>query len=514
MKMHAIADGYISRIKVSSYGYGRALYVNHPNGYTSVYAHLESYSEEIEGFIKEIQIDKERWDIEVYPGKNEIRVKQGEVVAISGNSGASRAPHLHFEIRDSKTQIPIDPLLFGYQISDNINPRIYKFQVHPYGEKSAAKVIYTNGRSSTQTSRPIVTRVSGKNSAYRLYPIKEVQGYGNVGFSISCNDFHNGSFNKLGVPIIEVYVDGELYFKQDVEKVPFGKTRYLNALIDFEAKQRQGRYYYRNHLIPGNKLGIYPEVNNMGFLNFNDDSLHHVKYILKDRNNNATTLEFDYRGLKEFSFNTSSLRASSDLYIKHDTEAKLEEENCTIEFPKNCFYEDFGLRYSEESMSSKGWSHVHKVHDGYTPIHRFFTISIKAYNIPEKLRDKVIISRWGRSIGGYYKDGYVVSRSKYFGKFYIDIDTVAPSISLYNVYNGKNMSRYSRIMARIGDSKSGVDHYKMYLDGQFVVASYDYKSGLISHRFDKNLASGEHTLDIIVIDKVGNKQTKQVKFIR
>lgn len=514
MKLRAIADGYISRIKVSSYGYGRTLYVSHPNGYTSVYAHLDSYSERIERFISKIQKEKESWNIEVYPGKNELKVVQGEIVAISGNTGASRAPHLHFEVRDTKTQIPIDPLLFGYEIIDEIHPRIYKFQVHPYGPKSAARVVYTNGRSSTKTSGAIVTRVTGKNSSYRLYPVREVQGYGEVGFSISCNDFHTGSFNKLGVPIIEVYVDGELYFKQDIEKVPFSKTRYLNALIDYDAKQRQGRYYYRNHQIPGNRLGIYPAAVNRGFLNFNDDSLHHVKYVLKDRNHNATTLEFDYRGLKEYNFSSISAKQPSEMHIKHDEKAHFESGYIKLDFPAKCFYEDFDLDYKLGSKSSKGWSHVHNIHNGYTPIHRFFTLAIKTENIPERLQDKVILTRYGRSIGGYYKDGYVISRSKYFGKFYVDVDTVAPYISLYNVYQGKNMSRYSTIMARIGDSKSGVANYKTYIDGKFVIASYDYKSGLIKHVFEKSLPKGEHSMEIIVTDKVGNKAQKTVKFIR
>lgn len=514
MPLHSIADGYVSRINVSAYGYGNALYIAHPNGYTSVYAHLQSFGPKIDKFIKAIQKEKESWELEVYPGKSELVVKQGEVVAISGNTGASRAPHLHFEIRDTRTQIPIDPLLFGYEIEDNINPRIYRFQIHPVGDESMVKVVYTNGRSSSSTKRPISTRVSGSNGKYRLYPIKEVQGHGKIGFSISAKDFHTGSFNSLGVPIIEMKVNGKVYFSHDTEKIPFSKTRYLNAFIDYEAKKRQGRYYYRNHILPGNKLSIYPNRVNDGYLELKTDTTYHIEFRLADRNGNQTTLSFVLKGLAEYQFSNSTIGPATVKLVPHNESSVVQKDNIVLKFPKNGFYEDFELQYEEGNISSKGYSHTHSVHNGYTPIHKFFTVKIKPVRLPERLHDKALISRYGKSIGGYFENGYVVSRSKYFGKFYIDVDTVKPSISLYNIYPGKNMYRNSAILVRIGDNMSGIASYKSYMDGEFVVMSYDYRSRFIKYPFEKDFPSGEHELKIVVLDKVGNESTKTVKFKR
>ncbi|MBI1185428.1 peptidoglycan DD-metalloendopeptidase family protein [bacterium] len=513
MQLRAIADGYVSRIKVSSYGYGKVLYITHPNGYTSVYAHLEKYNDKIENFIKKIQKEKESWEIELYLGKTEIEVKQGEWVAVSGNSGASTAPHLHFEIRETKSQMPVDPLLCGIHIIDDINPRIYKFQVHPIGDKSMARVLYTNGRSSTKVSSAIQVRVSGSNSQYHLYPVREVQANGKVAFSISANDFHNGSFNKLGVPIIEVKVNGKTYFKQDIEGVPFSKNRYINALIDYETKVRTGVYFYRNYLLPGNKLSIYKKAVNDGIIQVQTDSLYHIAYTLLDRNNNKTTLEFDLRGV-DYSYSETTIGAASAMHIKYDEAAVFETDDIKIEFPAYCFYEDFDFQYEEAAGYSGKYSGSHLIHNGYTPIHKFFTVSIKAPSLPKRYYNKAVVSRWGRSEGGYYKNGYVVARSKYFGKFYVDVDTVAPAIGLYNVYEGKNMSRYRSLMVKIGDNLSGIESYKTYLDGEFIIMSYDYKSGLISYDFEDSPSNSEHILEIVVNDRIGNISTKKVKFIR
>lgn len=514
MPLSAIADGYVSRINISSYGYGNTLYIAHPNGYTSVFAHLQSFGKEIDEFIKTIQKEKESWALEVYPGKSELLVKQGEVVAISGNTGASRAPHLHFEIRDTRTQIPIDPLLFGYKIKDEINPRIYRFQIHPIGERSMARVVYTNGKSSTSIKRPITTRVSGSNGKYRLYPIKELQCHGKVGFSISAKDFHTGSFNSLGVPIIEMKVNGKIYFSHDTEKIPFSKTRYLNALIDYDAKKRQGRYYYRSHILPGNGLSIYPDRVNDGYLELRSDTTYFIEFRLADRNGNETTLAFTLKGLETYQFPSSTVGPATVQLVPHNKKSVVKKDNLILEFPNKGFYEDFELQYKEGKVSSKGYSHQHEVHNGYTPIHKFFTIKIKPIQLPERLKDKVLISRYGRSIGGYYEDGYVVSRSKYFGKFYIDVDTIKPSIGLYNIYEGKNMYRNSAILVRIGDNMSGVASYKTFIDGEFAIMSYDYRSGFIKYPFQSNFPSGEHELKISVLDKVGNESTKTVKFKR
>ena len=151
--IYAIADGYISRIKVSSYGYGKALYINHPDGKTSVYAHLQKFSEKIDTIVKKEHYKREQFEINIFPKANSIQVKQGEIIALSGNSGSSQGAHLHFEIRDTKTEHPLDPLDYGFKVIDNISPilkEIKIFDIDNHDLSSTYKISKKNKKYYTQ----------------------------------------------------------------------------------------------------------------------------------------------------------------------------------------------------------------------------------------------------------------------------------------------------------------------------------------------------------------------------
>ena len=109
LKVMAAASGFVSRIKVSHFGYGKALYITHPNGYTTVYAHLQNFNPEIDAYIKHRQYKNESYEIELFPKAGELLVNNGDIVAYSGNTGGSGGPHLHFEIRN-KQEHPMNPM--------------------------------------------------------------------------------------------------------------------------------------------------------------------------------------------------------------------------------------------------------------------------------------------------------------------------------------------------------------------------------------------------------------------
>jgi hypothetical protein len=510
--IYAIADGYISRINISPYGYGKALYINHPNGYTSVYAHLKNFNTLIDSVAKSIQYLNETFETDTLLPPLYF-VKKGELVAYSGNSGTSQAPHLHFEIRDTKSEIPINPLYFGYKVKDNIPPTPISLSIYPLNENASV-----NGENKIKK----IKILSGKEYYY-LNPKDSIIAHGAIGFGIECYDISNDSYSKQAVHSIELLTGGKRRYYAEFEKFSFEDTKYVNAHIDYAEKLNNNIKVQKCFILKNNQLDIYKGTLNNGVVVYNDSIEHWIRIILKDFNGNTSMLIFKVKGTMQ-EFVPNALNTSNNSLIFKCTDENLcKKENIEIKIPEYALYDDvvFNLTISEEQ--SNYYSPIYDVHNDEIPLHKPYIIKINANKVPENLKDKACIASINKKErlkyeGGIYENEYISTQTKYFGRFAITADTTPPYIIPKYKTVKKNpvvdFTNKNEIRFMVYDNLSGIKSYKANIDGKWVLLEYDAKSNAMFYFFDDKIATGTHVFKIEVFDKKNNKNEYQFSFKR
>ena len=499
----AAAEGYVSRIKVQAYGGGKNLYITHPNGYTTVYMHLQSYEGEIGEWVKEYQYKNQCYTFDYVFPKPKIYVKQGQVVALSGESGAVQGPHLHFEIRDTKTEQPINPLLFGLQVLDTIKPYIKSLVVTPLENsfveaKQESKIIDIIKDTSFQQGDTI-------------------ECLGNVFFSILAFDPSNGSSVRNGTWKTELFVNKERIFSHQVEKFSFSDYGYVDATINYPLYIRTKERYLTSKQMDNGVLP-YNTYTNKGIVEILADSLYEVSWLMTDLNNNSLLYTFYLKGVN---YNIDSIRGEENRiletkneqtkYFAFNTENTFTAKDGSVfVFPKNSLYEDINFTYS---VSVGKYSNTHRLHTIYEPVKKKFKLSIKPYKIDNRLKDKYLIvkinSKGGKSsVGGSLKNGFVETTTGDFGAFAVWVDTIAPTIKPLNFRTNKRLKKKQKTLkVRIMDNLSGVKTYNGYLNGEWVLMEFDGKRSTLTYTIDEKLKNGKNNLKIVVTDAKNNKTT-------
>ena len=507
-KIYAVADGYVSRIKVSPYGYGNALYITHPNGYTSVYGHLKKYNDRITKYIKENQYKKESFSIQLFPPPFMFQVKKGEIVAYSGNSGGSGGPHLHFEIRDTKSEHPINPLFFGFDIKDNVKPDIYALNIFPLNDTS-----FVNG-----TNSQLRLKATGSNGIYKLYPNKTILLQGEFGFGIETVDRMNGTGNKYGLHNIKLIKNNELVFEQQIDEFAFHEGRYINSHIDYFTYAKNRRRVQKSFLQPGNKLRIYKKVKEKGIQKISGNADY--DYQVSDLNGNISTLSFK---VEAFDFKKQNLdqqlKNKAVKYFRYKERNSFVQDNLLVDLPANVLYEDIYFEYREEEAMNGAISPTYWIHNPYTPLHKHITVSIKMPPLDAKIKDKAYIfsttdGKGKYAEGGNWNGNNISVKTRSFGGYGVALDTVAPVIKPINIFDGANMRGKWSITAVIKDYQSGIDSYRATVDDKWVLMQYDAKNNKLSYYFDEHVGSGKHVFELVVKDEVGNRKVYKANFTR
>ena len=497
----AAADGFVSRIKVALWGYGKVLYVTHPNGYTSVYAHLSKFNDEIDAYVKNIQYQKESYETgNIFLKPGQLEVKKGQVIAKSGRTGGFVAPHLHYEIRDTKTAKIINPMFFGLAPKDTKPPTISSIIAYPLDDNSRIN------NSNTKTILEI------KRTDNNNYSTAKITASGTIGFGVNVYDQLNNSLNHNGIFSLEMQVNGKRFYYHDVETFSFAESKYINLLIDYSYYKKYKRRYQKTHKSPENKLSIYDNLHQNGFITVTNNLNYTVKIIAKDFIGNSSSISIPIVGKPSNAIFTKR-KDSTAFKIDRTLFNKFTKEKVTVAFPKNTFYEDFYLDFNVED-------NLATVHQPMLPLNKNYTLTFDVTEYTEAEKKQLYIANVNQQKYPSYqntrkKDSIFYTTTKTLGKYTLLSDNQKPKIYKLDFYEGQWLSNYTTITVKIEDSQSGIDSFVATIDDEWILMEYDLRNKKLTYNFsDKKLDGNKHIFKLVVSDNVGNTNSISRTFYR
>jgi hypothetical protein len=499
LPLFSIEDGFVSRISVSSTGYGKAIYIEHPSGYTSVYGHLEKFSPEIEKWVKAQQYELQRFEVNLEPEATLFPFMKGDQIAFSGNSGSSAGPHLHFEIRKTSDQHPINPLLNGYDVKDNAKPVAENLYIYPIANDSQV-------RSSTKKQK---INLILQNGVYKPKEGGDIPVWGEVGFGIEATDYLDGTWSKCGIYKLELRVDSLLINSFSIDELSYDKVRHLNSHIDYEEFILTKRSVQKSFIDPGNKLDIYDYTINRGIYTFDDGGKHKIRITIYDARGNKSDVEFQVRSIKGSPIQPINYTQ----LFQFDRKNKFENEQVELIIPEEVLFTNLKFNYGQLPKIAGIFSNIHRLHNNTVPLSRNVEVKIKANMLPEKLRDKAAIcyislpEKTLQYLGGDYSFGWVKTETRILGNMCIAVDTIAPKINPLSFSEKNTLIETNQIRFKITDNLSGIKSYNGYIDDKWVLFDYDAKTNTIKYKFDEHIEKGKkHQLKVIVEDNKSNKK--------
>jgi len=502
LPVYAAAAGFISRIKVSSYGYGTALYIDHPNGYTTLYGHLSSYGPKIEAYVRAKQYEKKSFEIELFPKPGELPVTQGELVAYSGNTGGSGGPHLHFEYRDTKTEMIINPLLFGLdkKMKDDKKPGITGIVVYPLSDDAVVN----------DSKKPMI--ISLKLQPDGTYIADKVLAKGKIGFSISTTDKSTGSMGNNGIYRVETFFNGSPHFSYMFSTFAFNESRFVNNFIDYPRFYSTGQRYQKLFVKTPYSLSLLKHNSRNGQFD-----------IVKDTTTQNYRIEvYDFHGNKamvngsiqysDAPATVTVLKHITPYLVKAANDNNYSKNNVSVFIPANAFYEDFYMDFDVKDS-------ILHLHNPTVPVHTFVTVSFDVSHLSkEKLQKTFIAGFSDKRItynDSYMEDGRLTAKVKQLGNFKLAQDVTPPKIFSPSFIEGKWLTANKTFSLKISDDLSGIATYDAWLNGKWVLMHYDYKTRVIYHNFSDGVVSeGRNDLKVTVTDNVGNSTTFETHFFR
>lgn len=512
--VYSIEDGYVSRIAISPAGYGLALYIDHPStGHTSVYGHLESFAPNIAAYIKKMQYEQESFRVNLILQPTQFPVKKGDIVAYTGNTGGSGGPHLHFEIRDTRTENVLDPLeYFRGMITDTRAPEVRGIAAYPVPGRGVV-----NG-----TASPLRQSVSLLKNGIYSTPQQDIEAWGLIGLGIKAYDRMDGATNIYGVRAATLFVDGRPIFKYDISHWGFGQTRMINTFTDFADWRLNKSFFMQSFVEPGNALPFY-KAENSGYINISEERPYNISYELQDIYDNKTTYNFTITGKKQEIIPPSGC----SLVMEWNEDNRYISEPFSLIIPRGNLYNNICFTLSQTN-TTQYYSNIFNVNNTPVALDQSGEVSIKMQSDPldNKSQYGIVQINKGGSIswvGGTYKNGTVTGTIRELGvQLAVFADTKAPVIT--PVVNNTSTKRKTKRKAKIAkpdgirlkvtDNLSGVASFSATIDGKFALFEHDIKSPIHTYKFDPSrLEKGQmHKLVFTATDACGNTSEYTTEF--
>ena len=504
LNVYAIEDGYVSRIKVSPWGYGKAIYITHPNGYTSVYAHLMRYHGKIQDFVIKNQYIEQSYSIELFPKEGEFLVKKGQVIGLSGNTGSSFAPHLHFEIRKSNNQKPQNVLHFNFDVKDNLPPIIKEVKFYPQTDYTLI-----NGNNES-----LKVKVKGNKGTYFIDQKVDISGPYSIG--ISTYDVLDGANNKNGVYAIDLFVDSLMVYSHEMEAFSFQETKYINTHKDYMEHKKNNKKFHKCFKAPNNPLSIYNYILNNGTISPRKNQF--IEFFVDDVYGNSSTLTFKIDNKQKVPTKALNVGRYDLPVFPFNQRNFFKNDSISLNIPAKSLYDTiyFDYKMVNDTFSSL-YAPIHQIHSNHTPLHYPYKVEFVT-TVPSHLSDKAFVCKIKNEkaigfVGGTFEKGTISATIKTFGDYSVAIDTVAPNVQGLNIFSGKKMEG-STLKMTIKDAESGIKSYNAYIDKEWVLMEYEPKKNRLTHRFKKSLSKGTHKFTLIVEDNLGNTTEYEASFYR